>query len=97
MTTGTGIKNKLLEAMATGLPCVATPLALGGLRVTPGAELLVGQRPAELADAIVRILDDDGLARALGEKARAYVSAHHGWSAVADEYVRVYTEVVAGR
>ncbi len=97
MTTGTGIKNKLLEAMATGLPCVATPLALGGLQVTPGVDLLAAETPAELADAIVRVLDDDALARRLGERARAYVTANHGWRAVADEYVRVYTEVVAGR
>ena len=36
MLSGTGIKNKLLEAMASGLPCVATPLALQGLNVSAG-------------------------------------------------------------
>ena len=62
MVSGTGIKNKLLEAMASGLPCVATPLALQGIDVEPGRELLVGADEEELAAHIVRLLDDKALA-----------------------------------
>ncbi len=70
MVTGTGIKNKLLEAMATGLPCVATPLGLGGLRVHHGRELLVGSTAEAIAAALIQVLDDNDLADRLGRTAR---------------------------
>ena len=59
MTSGTGIKNKLLEAMAAGAPCVVTPLALQGLTAEPGRDVLVGADAQELADELVRVLRDD--------------------------------------
>ena len=94
MVSGTGIKNKLLEAMASELACVATPLALQGIDVEPGRDLLVGADEEALAAHIVRLLDDDERARALGRAARAYVSANHDWAAVARAYVRVYEEAM---
>ena len=94
MVSGTGIKNKLLEAMACELPAVATPLALQGLRVQPGVHLLVGETEAELAEHLVRLLSDDDDARRLGRAARAYVLAEHDWAAAADAYERVYAEAL---
>ncbi len=94
MISGTGIKNKLLnkllEAMACGMPCVATPLALQGLRATPERELLVGRTEEELAGALVRVLGDEELANSLGRSARAYVCGEHDWEAVARAYEQVY-------
>jgi polysaccharide biosynthesis protein PslH len=95
MRAGTGIKNKLLEAMASETACVATPLALQGLQVTPGTELLVGADERELADQVLALLDDDGLAARLGRKAREYVVANHDWGAVARAHERLYAAVCA--
>ena len=93
MVSGTGIKNKLLEAMAAGAPCVVTPLALQGLTAEPGRDVLVGADAEELAAQLVRVLTDDELASRLGPAGRAYVLANHDWSAVARSYERVYDEV----
>lgn len=95
MLSGSGVKNKLLEGMASGLPCVVTPLALGGLHVKPGRELLVGTTASELAGQLVRVLRDDGLATALGAAARAYVLAEHGRPTIARALGRICDEVVA--
>jgi glycosyltransferase involved in cell wall biosynthesis len=95
MLTGTGIKNKLLEAMANGLPCVATPLALQGIAANPGEEVIVGSTEEELADHLARLLLDAGLADRVGAAGRAHVRANHTWAFVAQEYERVYRKVAS--
>jgi glycosyltransferase involved in cell wall biosynthesis len=94
MLTGSGIKNKLLEALANGLPSVVTPRALAGLSVTPGRHVLVGDDEEQLAAHLVRVLDDDATAEELARAGREYVAAHHSWDAVGRAYERVYAEVL---
>jgi glycosyltransferase involved in cell wall biosynthesis len=93
MVSGTGIKNKLLEAMAAEAPCVATPLALQGIDLGAGAEVLVGETPADLARQTVTLLEDPALGERLGRAGRAYVEQHHDWSAVGRAYERLYETV----
>jgi glycosyltransferase involved in cell wall biosynthesis len=96
MTSGTGIKNKLLEAMATGLPAVATTLALQGLTAEDGRELLVADTAVDFATAVLRLLESDDEAKAVGAAARRYVLVHHDWEAVGRAYETVYEEVRSG-
>jgi glycosyltransferase involved in cell wall biosynthesis len=93
MLSGTGIKNKLLEAMAAEVPCVVTPLALQGLAVTPGAELLVGRTAEELSELVTSLISDPTAARRLGRAAREYVRRRHSWPAVAEAYEDIYRDV----
>ncbi len=90
MVSGTGIKNKLLEAMANGIACVATPLAVQGMEVADGRDLLLGDSEQELAQRVGDLLDDSELTRRLGVAARDYVADHHSWRAVARAYEGVY-------
>lgn len=93
---GTGIKTKLLEAMATDLPCVVTPLGHRGLDdVTSGEQLLVGSTEEELAGHLVRVLEDDALAQGLGRTGGEYVRARYDWPAVGRAYERLYEQVLA--
>jgi len=93
---GTGIKTKLLEAMATDLPCVVTPLAHRGLDdVTSGEQLLVGSREEELAAHLVRVLEDDALAQRIGRSGGEYVRPRYDWPAVGRAYERLYEQVLA--
>jgi glycosyltransferase involved in cell wall biosynthesis len=91
---GTGIKTKLLEAMATDLPCVVTPLGHRGLDdITSGEQLLVGSTEEELAAHLVAVLDDDEVARRLGRAGGEYVRPRYDWPAVGRAYDRLYDEV----
>jgi glycosyltransferase involved in cell wall biosynthesis len=92
MVSGTGIKNKLLEAMAAGAPAVATPLACQGLAVRDGAQLRIADSDAAFAAALVSVLRDPA---GLADAARAYVTARHDWDAVAAAYFAVYEHAVA--
>jgi glycosyltransferase involved in cell wall biosynthesis len=79
--SGAGIKNKLLEAAAMGLPIACTPVATRGLRGRP--PLAVAGSPAALADALVGLWGDEPRRRQLGADARAWVLEHHTWEATA--------------
>jgi polysaccharide biosynthesis protein PslH len=96
MTSGTGIKNKLLEAMAVGAPCVATPLATQGLAVQHGVHLLVGSDAVEVAARTAQVLGRPELGYRLGAAARQHVASRFTWAAVGQAYERLYQDVVAG-
>lgn len=72
-----GISNSLLEAMAVGLPCVSTDSSPGGARmlIQDGVNGLLAPTgdPESIAKAMVRFLEDPGLAKSCGEKARDVV------------------------
>jgi sugar transferase (PEP-CTERM/EpsH1 system associated) len=74
-----GIQNKLLEAMAMGLPTVTTTAAFAGLEAENGRELLVADRPADFAAAVVRLLRDDDLRGNMGRAARACMEKYYQW------------------
>ncbi len=84
--------NALLEAMATGLACVAS--AVGGIpEVTDGgraARLFEADDRAGLSAALRDLALDAAQRRALGRRARAWVEAHHGHDAMMARYLDLY-------
>ncbi|HEU5102663.1 MAG TPA: glycosyltransferase, partial [Roseiflexaceae bacterium] len=70
---GSGVRIKLLEAMACGLPIVSTPLAAEGIDLRDGESGLFAERPDAFAAAIARLLDDTHMRTRLGSAARAIV------------------------
>lgn len=83
MRIGSGMQNKLLEAMAMHLPCVTTPIAATPLGATAGEHLLVGESAYELADMIVKLCNDE-LHHSIADAGHRFVQQHYSWpSAVA--------------
>ena len=81
MRIGSGLQNKLLEAMSMQRPCVTTSLANAALGATPGTHLLVGDTPQALADGIVKLLADSELAAQIATAGNAFVHQHYSWPA----------------
>jgi sugar transferase (PEP-CTERM/EpsH1 system associated) len=79
LRAGSGLQNKVLEAMAVGTPVVATSQAVGGLDVRPGEHLLVAEDADGLAAATVALLRDPGRARGLARAARTLVEQRYRW------------------
>ena len=79
MQAGSGIQNKVLEAMASGSPVVATPYALGGIDAVDGEHLLVAEDAEGLAEQVVRLLKDPALRRRLAHNARRLVEEKYTW------------------
>jgi GT2 family glycosyltransferase len=61
LTYGAGLKGKVTQALAAGLPVVTTPVGAEGLGAVDGENLLIGDTVKELADRVVRVLSDDEL------------------------------------
>jgi sugar transferase (PEP-CTERM/EpsH1 system associated) len=74
-----GTQNKILEAMAMGVPTVASTAAAGGVDAEPGRDFLSGSTPQEYADALVRLLEDPGERRKFADAGRARMLSHHQW------------------
>lgn len=90
---GSGIRMKILEAWARGIPVVATPRAISGLAARDGRELLVGPDAAGLADACVRLGRSPALAATLAEGGRLALSQGHDPAAVARRLLALYREM----
>lgn len=92
---GVGIQNKVLEALAMGTPVVSTPQATSALQVQPEQELLVGDTPQRLAQAVISLLTDDALRRRIGQAGRQYVETQHDWQVAAQNLAQIYQDVIA--
>ena len=75
-----GIQYKMLEAMALGVPLVATSICCPGLQVEAGKHLLVADEPEQFASAVELLLDNVTLREKLINAGRAYVEQHHSWA-----------------
>jgi sugar transferase (PEP-CTERM/EpsH1 system associated) len=92
MRVGTGLQNKLLEAMAMELPCVTTPLANNALHGRPGQDILVGETAADLANCISTALTDATAAAQLASQGRLFVQQHYDWEASTNQLEVLLTQ-----
>lgn len=92
-----GFGQVLLEAMACGLPIIATD-ASAIPEVVGNAGILVGPKnPKALASAIRMLIDDEELRDELGEMGRKRVEENFTWEKVVDQTVRVYEETIGSK
>ena len=83
MIVNTGLQNKLLEAMACGIPCVTTTLANNALKATNQNEILIGDNSEELASAIFSILMNVELSDKIAKNGSNYVRKNFTWPSAA--------------
>ncbi|NOZ78846.1 MAG: glycosyltransferase [Acidobacteria bacterium] len=74
-----GIQNKVLEALSSGLPVVTTPAVLEGIGARPGGDVLVARTVEEMADEALRLLDDRRLQDSLARNGRNLVEERYTW------------------
>lgn len=92
---GAGMKGKVGEAMAAGIPVVATGFGAEGFGLTPGEHLLVADEPKAFADAVSSLIHDHALRLAIGWAGRAFIAARYSPDAV-DLQLETLTARIAG-
>ena len=89
-----GVRMKVLEAWARGVPVVGTPEALAGLEVEDGREALVAAGAAGFADALARLHREPGLAARLVEEGRRARRERHDPPRVTADLLAAYARVI---
>ena len=87
-----GLPTTLLEAMSCGVPSIATDVEGSSELIKDGENgLLVPPRdPERLAEAMMKLLDDEELRKKLGDNAREYVVGDYDWEVITDKIEKVY-------
>jgi glycosyltransferase involved in cell wall biosynthesis len=93
---GGGVKLKLIESLAAGLPTVAFPEALRGTQFRDGVHVLTAAKDeAAVLAALHRILDEQGLAARLADKGRAAVCTWYDWDLISAGLSGVLAELAS--
>ncbi len=79
MRIGTGLQNKLLEAMSMGLPCITSPLANSALGAQDGKEILIGGNAEEMARHIITLLDETERSAAIARAGFDFSNRVYDW------------------
>lgn len=79
MMIGTGLQNKLLEAMAMKLPCVTSTLANNALKATPDHQVLIAATAEEYAKHIIDLMSNQRKAEQIAEAGHKLITSGYSW------------------
>ncbi|MCB9800790.1 MAG: glycosyltransferase [Pseudomonadales bacterium] len=91
--SGKGTRYKILEAMASGTPIVATTTAVEGLDVKHGIHVLTSDTAKGMADLVVKLLKDPALQKKLAKNGKAFVKSKYDWSIISEKLDTIYQTI----
>ena len=91
---GAGTRIKVLEAMAAGLPVVATSKGCEGITAQGGREMLIADSAEAFASAVLQLLEDRELGAELAQRAHELVIERYTWHRAVDSMERAFSSIV---
>lgn len=91
--SGRGTKYKILEAMASGTPVVATSLGIEGIRAEDGRHVLIANDAESLAEKTIEILANVQQAKSIAKEAKRLILMHYNWKRISLELDRIYQQL----
>lgn len=95
MIEGSGLKNKVIEAFAVGLPVVSTPLGVEAIDGEVNRHFLIASKPLAMAQMIEHLLSDDQARRAIRTEAQQLAEDKYRWGQIGDAFNRILGEVAS--
>ena len=92
MHLGTGLQNKLLEAMAMKLPCITSELANNALGAINGKEILTATTADDFANQIISLLDNNQKSQTLSQNGYQFVMDKYNWDKVNERLDKLICE-----
>ncbi|MGF1493845.1 MAG: glycosyltransferase family 4 protein [Microcoleaceae cyanobacterium] len=83
---GAGIKGKILTSCCYGLPVVATPIAVEGMGLQDGHDVLVGDTAERFAQQVIEVYRDEGLWTRISQNSLATVASRYSMEAVTGQF-----------
>jgi polysaccharide biosynthesis protein PslH len=96
LRVGGGIRNKILEALAAGMPVVSTGVGAEDLDLVEDRHYLRAESPKEMAEAALRLTQDPALVASLGQAGSRLVEERYRWEGVAGIVETLCRRVVQG-
>ena len=84
MQIGTGLQNKLLEAMSCSVCCISSSLANKALGAEDGKQILIADTVEEYADTLLRCLHSENEMSEIGKAARKYILSRFSWEEITE-------------
>ncbi len=94
--SGKGTRYKILEAMASKTPIVATSTAVEGLEVESDTHVLIGNTPQTIAQQSARLLNDQRLQKKLADNSYRFVTKKYDWQTISKKLDRLYKKLGRG-
>lgn len=85
MILGTGIKNKVLEAMSMGKSVVSTKIGAQGINALPDNDIVITDDNVLFAKYVVELLDDKELRKTMGNNARKVMENEYSWTKISEK------------
>jgi glycosyltransferase involved in cell wall biosynthesis len=76
------VQNKVLEAMALGVPVVATPAAIEGIEVCNGEDVLIATSAEQFAEHVIQLLSNSELRKTMTKKAWNKMNQFYHWDLI---------------
>jgi GT2 family glycosyltransferase/glycosyltransferase involved in cell wall biosynthesis len=93
LVASAGTNIKIMEAMAMGKAVVSTPAGINGLDLNPGTDVLIANTGAEMARAILDLLENPARRQAMERAARQTVERTFGWEVIAERQKQLYEDL----
>jgi len=94
MRFGAGIQNKILEAMALRKAVVTTPVGAQGIEGEDGKHFVVADRPEEMAEKIMELLNDVEKRKVIGQNTRALIEEKYTWNIIGQKLLKEIEEAI---
>lgn len=97
LLSGGGMRLKIVEAMALGIPIVSTRIGAEGIAVRDGESIFFAETPEEFVKKIGMLLANPALKKRLGEEARRVALERYTWEGIAAQQIRFYESLLASK
>ncbi len=95
LLSGSGIRVKIVEAMALGRVVITTSVGAEGLSVENGKHLFIADTPEEFLSVINKCIQTPDLCTIISENARGFISLHHNNELITDKLLDFYHQILA--